>query len=88
MSSNKSATLTLNNVQAAQEGVYSVLVSNEVGSIVSTNASLTLVGPPVIVSKTSPTNQDVIYQQNLTLSVVATGPGQFRGPLLTTNSRD
>ena len=73
------ASLTLTNVQAAQQVGYSALVSNEVGSILSSNANFYLVTPPVIVSRSPPTNPAAIYQKNLPLSVVATAPGQFNG---------
>ena len=72
------ASLTLSNVQA--DAVCNVVVSNEVGSITSPNATNHLVTPPIIISQTPlPTNQVTIYQQNLTLSVVATATGQFNG---------
>ncbi len=74
------ATLTLTNVQATQQVAYDAVVSNEVGSITSSNANLYLVISPVIVSQTPlPTNQVVIFQSNLTLSVAASAPGQFNG---------
>ena len=75
------AVLTVTNVQAAQVGSYAVVVTDNggMGSIVSSNAHLYLVSPPVIVSQTLPTNQIVIYQTNVTLNVVAMAPGQFDG---------
>lgn len=42
-------TLVITNVQPAQAGAYSVLVSNEVGTITSSNALLTVVGPPLAI---------------------------------------
>jgi hypothetical protein len=75
-----SAALTLTNVQSpAQLASYRVVVGNEVGSIVSSNASLNFVTPPVIISKTMPTNQVAIYLTNLVLNVVATAPGIYDG---------
>ena len=74
-----SNTLSLTNVQAAQAGVYTVTVSNEVGTIVSPNANLSLVTPPVITSMTLPTNQVCIYGNMLAFSVTATSVGQFNG---------
>ena len=60
--------------------VCNVVVSNEVGTITSPNATNHLGTPPLLVSQTPlPTNQVAIYQQNLTLSVVATATGQFNG---------
>ena len=78
ISGETNATLTLTNVQA--QGYYNVVVANEVGSIVSPNANLYLVTAPIVVSQSPmPTNQVVSYQHNLTLSVVASAPGQFSG---------
>jgi len=75
------ATLTLTNVQPpAQLASYDVLVGNELGSIVSSNANFYFVTPPVILSESPlPTNQIVIYLTNVTLSVVATAPGIYNG---------
>ena len=73
------AALTLTNVQPAQLVSYDVVVSNEAGSLVSSNASLYFVTPPVINSLTLPTNQVAIYQSNLLLSVSASAPGQYNG---------
>ena len=75
-----SATLTLTNVQPpAQLASYRVVVGNEVGSIVSSNAYLDFVTPPVITSMTMPTNQMAIYLTNLVLRVVADAPGIYDG---------
>ena len=75
-----SAALTLTNVQPpAQLASYRVIVGNEVGSIVSSNAHFYFVTSPVIVSMTLPTNQVAIFQSNLVLSVVATAPGMNNG---------
>jgi alpha-tubulin suppressor-like RCC1 family protein len=76
-----SATLTLTSVQSpAQLFAYSVVVGNEAGSILSSNAYLYFVTPPVIISQ-SPlsTNQIVMYQTNVVLSVVASAPGMSAG---------
>lgn len=74
------ATLTLTNVQAAQAGSYAVTVSNEVGIITSPTATLTLVTAPIILTQTPlPTDQVAIFQENLTLSVTASAPGQNNG---------
>jgi hypothetical protein len=74
------STLTLTNVQAAQQLPYRVVVSNEVGTIASSNANFYLVTTPVIISQTPlPTNQVAIYKEMLTLSVSATAPGQNNG---------
>jgi hypothetical protein len=86
------ADLTLTNVQAAQTGGYVVVVSDNggMGSIVSSNANLNLVTPPVITSQTPPTNQILTnktvtglgtFTTNviLTLRVTATAPAQANG---------
>lgn len=71
------STLTLTNVQAAQQLAYRVVVSNELGSIASPNANFYLVTMPAINSQTPlPTNQVAIYKEMLTLSVGATALGQ------------
>ena len=75
-----SAALTLTNVQPpAQLASYRVIVGNEVGSIVSSNAGFYFVTPPVITSKTLPTNQVAIYLTNLVLNVAAMAPGIYNG---------
>jgi hypothetical protein len=67
--------LSLQNVQAADEGAYSVTVSNAVGAVVSSNATLTILQPvaPAIVSQ--PTNISVIAGSSAQFSVTATGSG-------------
>ena len=73
------AALTLNNVQAAQQGCYNVLVSDSVTNLTSSNASFYLVTPPVIYYETILTNGLVPWQSNLTLNVTAWAPGQTNG---------
>ncbi len=65
------ATLTLNNVQPASAGGYSVVVTNSAGAVTSSVATLTVLGPPSIVSQ--PTNQTVIAGATATFQVVAAG---------------
>ncbi len=65
------ATLWLSNVQASAAGNYSVVVRNPVGQIVSANAVLTVLLPPVIT--TQPLGQSVAEGGAATLNVVATG---------------
>jgi alpha-tubulin suppressor-like RCC1 family protein len=76
------AALTLTNIQQAQVGSYVVVVTdgNNV-FITSSNAAFNLPVPPTIVSQSQPTNPVAVYQTNLTLSVVATAPGQYLFPL-------
>lgn len=78
------ATLTLTNVQAAQAGNYTVTISNEVGTLTSPNAALTLVTAPIILTQTPmPTNQEAIFHKNLTLSVDVSAAGVTNGFPLT-----
>ena len=51
------AILTLTNIQLTETGVYSVIVSNALASVNSSNATLTVAyPPPVITSQPQPTN--------------------------------
>jgi hypothetical protein len=65
------ATYTRNNVQAANAGNYSVVVSNIVGTAVSANAILTINTPPSISAQ--PQNQNIIAGTTATFSVSAMG---------------
>jgi hypothetical protein len=75
------ATLTLTNVQAANQGVYSVVVTGNggTGSIASSNASFVLVTPPVITSQSLPTNIITIYGKTVSFAATASAPGQNNG---------
>ena len=73
------ASLTLTNVQAAQQGYYNFTVSDGIGSLASSNAWFYLVTPPVINSETLPTNINVLAQSSLSLNVSASAPGQTNG---------
>ena len=63
--------LTITNVQATNAGSYSVVVTNLVGSVTSTNAVLTLLTAPSILLQ--PTNMVVLQGVNATFSVTASG---------------
>jgi len=65
------ATLTLNDVQANDAGNYAVVVTNNVGSVTSIVAALTVLVPPSIT--TPPLSQTNIAGTNVTFSVTATG---------------
>ena len=65
------ASLTLANVQPAQAGAYSVIVTNTVGSVVSPAALLTTIAAPVIDSH--PSSHSVIAGATIALDVEATG---------------
>jgi hypothetical protein len=64
-------TLILTNVQFSQSGNYAVLVTNAFGSILSSNAALTVQAPPFITSQ--PTNQTVVVGDTAIFNVTATG---------------
>ena len=77
-------TLTVTNVQTTSATNYAVMVTDNggMGSVFSDTAHLILVTAPIIISQSPmPTNQvfGVLYQTNLTLSVVATAPGMSNG---------
>jgi hypothetical protein len=66
-----SGTLTLTNIQYSQAGVYSVLAFNSAGSVISSNAILTVTDP--VHFTVSPTNQSVLPNTNVTLVAQAMG---------------
>jgi hypothetical protein len=65
------ASITLTNVQTANGGSYSVIVSNPAGSATSSTASLTVLVPPAITVQ--PANVTVSSGGGATFSVTATG---------------
>jgi pectate lyase len=68
------ATLTLNNVQAANAGLYSVTISNVAGGVLSSNAVLTLNTnpvPPVFISQ--PASLVVLSGSTVSFSATAAG---------------
>jgi len=65
------ATLTVSNLVVGDAGNYSVTVTNNYGSAISSNAQLTVLQPAFISS--SPTNQSVLQNSNVTLVVAAGG---------------
>jgi hypothetical protein len=78
-------TLVLANVQPAQSGLYSVVVSNTAGTTTSSNAVLSVVAPPVITVQ--PQSRTVIAGTNVILSVEmdGTAPFQFQWSVGDTN---
>ena len=66
-----SATLTLNNVSAADAANYSVTVTNAVGSVTSAAATLTVLVPPAISSQ--PASASITLGNPASFSVTATG---------------
>jgi len=66
------ATLTLTNIQPTNAGIYAVLVTNTLGSILSSNATLTVLSlPPTITVQ--PTNQTAFVGGTAVFSVTAAG---------------
>ena len=66
------ASLLLTNVQTTNSGIYGVIVSNSVGSLVSSNAVfMVLNSPPIVVGQ--PTNLSVALKSNAVMTAVATG---------------
>jgi hypothetical protein len=63
--------LTLTNLQPTQGGGYYVIVSNPGGSVTSSIATLTLTGPPAIISQ--PQGASVSAGSNVTFTVGAVG---------------
>ncbi|MGD0208940.1 MAG: immunoglobulin domain-containing protein [Verrucomicrobiota bacterium] len=75
------STLLLTDVQPAQAGQYSVIVSNSLGAVTSSNALLNVLAEFIT---SQPTNQTVYGGDNATLAVAAQGAGlnyqwQFSG---------
>jgi alpha-tubulin suppressor-like RCC1 family protein len=64
--------LVIGNLQYSDAGVYTVIVSNAFGSVVSSGAVINVVGPPVITRQ--PTGQTVVAGADVTLKVTAEGP--------------
>ena len=65
------ASLTFSSLSASDVGSYTVVVSNALGSVGSSAASLTVISPPIITVQ--PANQTVIAGAPFTLSVTASG---------------
>ena len=63
------STLTLTNIQAGNGGAYTVAVNSPYGSVLSSNAVLTVDLPPIIQEQTQ--SQAAIVGTNITLSVTA-----------------
>ena len=63
--------LELDNVDTNSAGNYSVLITNAVGSVTSSNVVLTVDGSPIITVQ--PTNTSVVVGSNTTFTVAASG---------------
>ena len=73
------AALTLANVQTYDTGSYCCVVANNFGAVVSSNALITVVTPPVITYQSQPTNIICEYGNYIGFSAVANAPGQTNG---------
>ena len=67
------STLTIQNLQLANEGLYSVFVGNRAGVVLSSSAVLAVQAPPLITQQ--PQNQITSPGGNPTFSVIAAGGG-------------
>jgi len=77
-------TLTLDNVSAADEGIYNLVATDGVHTCTSSNASFNLVRPPVIRPLAAATNLTCLYGRRQELAVdVAAAAGQTNGFPLT-----
>ena len=70
-----SASLSLSTIQVSDAAVYSVVVTNSLGTATSAGALLTVTAPPRITLQ--PSTQSVLLDGDLTLSISATGSGTF-----------
>ena len=88
VSGSTSAALTLTDVQTADAAGYTVVITNAIGSVTSSNAVLTVALPPVIV--TQPTNQAMAVGSTATLAVTAAGtePLSYQWQMNVTNLVD
>jgi uncharacterized repeat protein (TIGR03803 family) len=75
ISGSTNSTLTITNVSNSDAANYTVIVSNEYFSILSSIATLTVVDPPVITVQ--PINQLVLLGTNVVLGTSLTGPAPF-----------
>jgi hypothetical protein len=70
-----SASLTLNNVQPSDNGNYSVVVTDDNGSLTSADATLSVLSPPTIL--TQPRSQTNVAYTTVFFSVTPGGEGPF-----------
>lgn len=73
------ASLTLTNVQAAQQGYYNFTISSAGNNLTSSNAYFYLLTPPTITSQSLPTNITAVFQTNVALSFSASALYQTNG---------
>ena len=65
------ATLTLNAVTPTNAGIYTLFITNQYGSVLSSNAVLTVLGVPVVTLQ--PQDQQLYVGEDLNLRVAAAG---------------
>jgi uncharacterized repeat protein (TIGR03803 family) len=68
-------TLTITGVSSNEAAIYSVAVTNLAGSVTSSNATLTVIYPPVITSQ--PLGQRLLLGSNVSFSVTVSGTAPF-----------
>jgi len=71
------ALLALTNVQPINQGVYDIVVSNNAGTVTSSNVTLIVTGFPPSSVVIAPTNQMIAVGANLNLAVTAQGSLPF-----------
>lgn len=69
------ASLTIQNISVNSDGLYSVVITNEIGTISSQNAALKVRQPPLVT--VPPASLTVTQGHSATFSVAATGDGPF-----------
>jgi uncharacterized repeat protein (TIGR03803 family) len=67
--------LSITSISNADAAIYSVLVSNAEGSVLSSNATLTVIDPPSITAQ--PTNLLVLAGSNVAFGVILSGTAPF-----------
>jgi RHS repeat-associated protein/uncharacterized delta-60 repeat protein len=72
-----SATLILTSVTTANDGNYSAVITNLAGSVISANAALSVIPPPIIVAPLL-TNQTIVQAKDVTFAVSATGATYYQ----------
>lgn len=69
------ASLTIQNISLNSDGLYSVVITNAIGTITSQNAALRVRQPPLVT--VPPASLTVTQGQSATFSVAVTGDGPF-----------
>lgn len=69
------ASLILQNISVSSDGLYAVVITNEIGTITSQSAALRVRQPPLVT--VPPSSLTVTQRQSATFSVTVTGDGPF-----------